>query len=592
MTERVAAAGTEHWGEDPKLVELLGVQGAVEFRALLDGFPDAVGVLWALRDARGRIVDFAFGYGNPTMLRAFRLPAATRERYTLLEALPRMRGSRAFDAYVRVCESGESWVKEVTYNTPFGDGYMLGTFVNRTAKLGDGVVNFLTDVTKQRRMEAELRSYADVVAHDLNEPVAGIAMLVGLLERRAEQPPSPAVLQQLRSSAERARDLIDGVLVYARAGELTREPVMLGELIAEAAEDLRARLDEAGATVEVGELPQVQGDRRQLRRVVQNVLANAAKFRGDAPLRVEVSAVRDSQEWVVTMRDNGVGVDSAQATRIFSMFSRANEHVDGAGIGLAVCRRIIEAHGGRIWVEPADGGGSAFRFTLPRWLSLPRVAATTPEHRRLEEARTGEAPWKAWGPYLSERQWGTVREDYSPNGDAWNYLTHEQARSRAYRWGEDGIAGICDDRQRLCLALALWNGADPILKERMFGLTNGEGNHGEDVKEYWFYLDSTPTHSYLKCQYKYPQRAFPYEDLVATNGRRGKQDLEYELLDTGIFDEDRYFDVVVEYAKAAPDDILMLVTVHNRGPDAGDLHLLPTLWFRNTWSGTAAPGRA
>jgi Mannosylglycerate hydrolase MGH1-like glycoside hydrolase domain len=210
--------------------------------------------------------------------------------------------------------------------------------------------------------------------------------------------------------------------------------------------------------------------------------------------------------------------------------------------------------------------------------------ADTPEHRRLEDARTGAAPWKAWGPYLSERQWGTVREDYSPGGDAWDYLTHDQARSRAYRWGEDGIAGICDDRQRLCLALALWNGADPILKERMFGLTNSEGNHGEDVKEYWFYLDSTPTHSYLRCQYKYPQRAFPYEDLLATNRSRGKHDLEYELLDTGIFDEDRYFDVTVEYAKADHDDILMLVTAVNRGPEAATLHLLPTLWFRNTWS--------
>ena len=366
MTERDAASGSEAWGEDPKLVDLLGVQGAVEFRALLDGFPEAVGVLWALRDARGRIVDFRFGYGNPTMLRAFRLPAATRDRYTLLEALPRMRGSRAFDAYIRVCESGEPWVKEVTYDTPFGDGYMLGTFVNRTAKLGDGIVNFLTDVTEQRRMEGELRNYADVVAHDLSEPVAGIAMLVGLLERRAEQPPSPAVLRQLRASAERARDLIDGVLVYARAGELSTEPVALGELMAEVAEDLRARLDEADATLEVGELPEVQGDRRQLRRVLQNLLANAVKFRGDAPLRVEVSTVRDSLEWVVTLRDNGLGVDAAQATRIFSMFSRANEEIDGAGIGLAVCRRIIEAHGGRIWVEPADSGGSAFRFTLPR----------------------------------------------------------------------------------------------------------------------------------------------------------------------------------------------------------------------------------
>jgi hypothetical protein len=208
----------------------------------------------------------------------------------------------------------------------------------------------------------------------------------------------------------------------------------------------------------------------------------------------------------------------------------------------------------------------------------------TPEHERLELARTGEVPWKAWGPYLSERQWGTVREDYSEGGDAWSYFSHDQARSRAYRWGEDGIAGICDERQRLCLALALWNGADPILKERMFGLTNAEGNHGEDVKEYWFYVDSTPTHSYLKCQYKYPHRAFPYWDLVSTNRGRGKGEPEYELLDTGVFEESRYFDVVVEYAKAAHDDILMRVTAHNRGPETATLHLLPTLWFRNTWS--------
>ncbi len=225
-------------------------------------------------------------------------------------------------------------------------------------------------------------------------------------------------------------------------------------------------------------------------------------------------------------------------------------------------------------------------------MSTVSAGRDTPEHERLEQARSGQAPWKSWGPYLSERQWGTVREDYSPNGDAWNYFTHDQARSRAYRWGEDGIAGICDQRQRLCLALALWNGADPILKERMFGLANGEGNHGEDVKEYWFYLDSTPTHSYLKYQYKYPQRPFPYDDLVATNRARGRHEPEYELLDTGIFDDDRYFDVVVEYAKVDHDDILMLVTAHNRGPDTATLHVLPTLWFRNTWSwrdGAAKP---
>ena len=216
----------------------------------------------------------------------------------------------------------------------------------------------------------------------------------------------------------------------------------------------------------------------------------------------------------------------------------------------------------------------------------------TPEHRRLEDARTGRAPWKAWGPYLSERQWGTVREDYSDDGDAWSYFTHDQARSRAYRWGEDGIAGVCDDRQRLCLALALWNGADPILKERLFGLTNGEGNHGEDVKEYYFYLDSTPTHSYMKCLYKYPQRAFPYErPRRDERPPRASTSSSTSCSTPGVFDEDRYFDVDVEYAKAAPDDVLIRVTAHNRGPDAATLHVLPTLWFRNTWSwGDASPG--
>jgi hypothetical protein len=182
--------------------------------------------------------------------------------------------------------------------------------------------------------------------------------------------------------------------------------------------------------------------------------------------------------------------------------------------------------------------------------------ASTTEHERLQEARESNVPWRKWGPYLSERQWGTVREDYSDNGDAWNYFTHDQARSRAYRWGEDGLAGICDDHQVLCFALALWNGQDPILKERLFGLTNSEGNHGEDVKEYYFYLDSTPTHSYMKYLYKYPQAAYPYSNLVDTNRRRSRIDFEYELLDTGVFNNDHYFDVVVEYAKAAPEDIM------------------------------------
>jgi hypothetical protein len=206
------------------------------------------------------------------------------------------------------------------------------------------------------------------------------------------------------------------------------------------------------------------------------------------------------------------------------------------------------------------------------------------EQLRLKATREQGVAWKQWGPYLSERQWGTVREDYSDNGDAWNYFTHDQARSRAYRWGEDGLAGISDDRQRLCFALALWNGKDPILKERLFGLTNSEANHGEDVKEYYFYLDSTPTHSYMKYLYKYPQAAFPYADLVETNRRRGRHEFEYELLDTGVFDEDHYFDVFVEYAKAGPEDILVRITAVNRGPEAAELHLLPTLWFRNDWS--------
>src|SRR5260221_583114 len=208
----------------------------------------------------------------------------------------------------------------------------------------------------------------------------------------------------------------------------------------------------------------------------------------------------------------------------------------------------------------------------------------TAEHERLDEARTQQVPWKKWGPYLSERQWGTVREDYSENGDAWNFFTHDQARSRAYRWGEDGLAGISDDKQRLCFALALWNGKDPILKERLFGLTNSEGNHGEDVKEYYFYLDSTPTHSYMKYLYKYPQAAYPYADLVDTNLRRSKNDMEYELLDTGVFNEDRYFDVFVEYAKDGPEDVLVRITVANPGPQAAELHVLPTLWFRNDWA--------
>ncbi|WP_157496860.1 MGH1-like glycoside hydrolase domain-containing protein [Leifsonia sp. Leaf264] len=217
-----------------------------------------------------------------------------------------------------------------------------------------------------------------------------------------------------------------------------------------------------------------------------------------------------------------------------------------------------------------------------------RAADIDAESDRLVERGHG-VPWLRWGPYLSERQWGTVREDYSADGDAWAYFPHDHARSRAYRWGEDGLAGISDDRQTLCFALALWNGADAILKERAFGLTNTEGNHGEDVKEYYFYLDNTPTHSYMRYLYKYPHTAYPYEDLVATNGRRSVDDFEYELIDTGAFAEDRYFDVTVEYAKVSPEDILINIEITNRGPEQASLVLLPTLWFRNTWSEGTQP---
>lgn len=208
----------------------------------------------------------------------------------------------------------------------------------------------------------------------------------------------------------------------------------------------------------------------------------------------------------------------------------------------------------------------------------------TAEKQRLIEDRDKVKNWRQWGPYLTERQWGTVREDYSANGDAWNYISHDMARSKAYRWGEEGIAGISDDNQFLCLALALWNKKDPILKERFFGLTNPEGNHGEDVKELYYYLDSTPSHSYMRMLYKYPQREYPYAQLVEESKRRGKQDREFELIDTNIFAEDRYFDVAVEYIKADVSDILMQITVTNRGPEAAAIELLPTLWFRNTWA--------
>jgi hypothetical protein len=222
---------------------------------------------------------------------------------------------------------------------------------------------------------------------------------------------------------------------------------------------------------------------------------------------------------------------------------------------------------------------------------MARRTDGTREQQRLEEARKARVPWRKWGPYLSERQWGTVREHLSREREAWDDLTHDEARSRAYQSGEDGIAGFSDDQLRLCFAVALWNGRDPILKERLFGLTNSQGNHGEDVKEYYFYLDSTPTHSYGKMLYKYPQAPFPYDALVSENGRRTRAELEYELIDTGVFDDDRYWDVFVEYAKVDPEDILIRITAANRGPDAATLHVLPHLWFRDTWSAGTSTSR-
>jgi len=356
----------EAWDEDPKLSALLGEEAAHRFRQMFDGFPDGVGLLWAIRDESGRIVDFDFGYGNPMIMRMFQLPRSQRGRYTLLEALPAMRDNGQFDLYARVCETGAALSDEIHFDTPFGDGYIQGHILRRTAKIGDdGLIVFVADVTRERRMESELRGYADMVAHDLREPVTGIAHLVTLLERRADEPPSPEVLRLLRDSTERARELIDGVLAYARAGELRRERVALDHVMSEVAADLRARLEAAGATLEVGPLLEVDGDARQLRRVLQNLVGNAVKFHGTGAPRVEVSALRGSEGWVVTVRDHGLGIDPEHAGRIFAMFSRLNGETEGTGIGLAVCRRVVEAHGGRIWVEPADGGGSAFRFTLP-----------------------------------------------------------------------------------------------------------------------------------------------------------------------------------------------------------------------------------
>ena len=352
--------------EDHTLDALLGRQGSAVMRAVWHASPQPVGLLWAIRDDAGTIVDFEFGYGNPAILRLFRFPESMRGRFTLLEALPQMREDGSFDVYARVCETGEPLVDEISFDTPFAVGYARGTLLRRTAKLGDGLVVLLDDVTEQRRTEAELRGYAHAVAHDLSEPIAAMAVLVTLLERRRDERPDPEVLRLLRESVGRARQLVDGVLEYARAGEVRRDRVDLAVLMTEVEQDLRARLAEAQATLEVRDLPEVGGDAGLLRRVLQNLVGNAAKFRGAAPAHITVEACEQDGDWVVSVRDRGVGVPPEDADRIFGMFARSGAEAAGNGIGLAVSRRVVEAHGGRIWVEPAEGGGSAFRFTLPR----------------------------------------------------------------------------------------------------------------------------------------------------------------------------------------------------------------------------------
>jgi signal transduction histidine kinase len=332
---------------------------------MFDRLPDAMCLLWAVRGSDAAIEDFRIGYSNPEIMRLFALQATLHADATLLGMLPQMVRSGEFAAYARVCETGEPYTDELTFDVPFGEGRIQGTLTRRVAKFGDGLIVLVTDVTRHRRTEAELRAYADMVAHDLREPVTSIAHLIALLRRRGDEPPDPQVLDLMQAGTERARDLIDGVLAYARAGELRRERVALAAVMAEVADDLAPRLRATATTLDVGALPEVDGDPRQLRRLLQNLIANAVKFRSAQPPRIEVSAIDGADEWIVTVRDNGVGVDPGQAGRIFGMFARARGDTDGTGIGLAICRRVVEAHDGHIWVEPAPGGGSAFRFTLP-----------------------------------------------------------------------------------------------------------------------------------------------------------------------------------------------------------------------------------
>ena len=380
------------WGEDATLVEVLGARGADGFRALLEGFPEAVGLLWAIRGPAGAIVDFAFGYGNPAMMRGFRIPPETAERYTLLEALAPMRDSRAFRSYVEVCDTGAPFVNEVTYDTPFGDGYMLGTFLHRVA--GSATADRVPP--RRHRRAADGSGAEGVCGRRRARPqlASGGHRAAGHPPRaEPEQPPAGDVLVELRASTRRALDLVDGVLDYARSGELALERVALGDMMAEVATDLRHALERRRRDAGGGRAAGGAGDPRQLRRVMQNLVGNALKFRREEAPRVEISALEGSREWVVTVRDNGIGIDRDDASRIFGMFSRVERRVEGSGIGLAVCRRVVEAHGGTSGWSPrtAAGAPSASRCRTRRSSTI-RVGACRSGYPRTTSRRSSRRP--------------------------------------------------------------------------------------------------------------------------------------------------------------------------------------------------------
>jgi signal transduction histidine kinase len=356
---------------DPRLGRLFG-DGAAAFRAAFDLLPDPVGVLWAIRDRRGAVADFETGYSNPAMARMIGVPTEASTGRRLLDEAPGFRDDETFVRMRGVLETGRPAVVEVVSASGDGPiGRVRGVFVHRAIPFGsDGVLNLVTDVTEQRRMEEELRNYANVAAHDLREPMMAAELFVRQLDRRladGRTPENEELLERVHRTHARARSLVDGILEYARSGTtLAIQPVHTEELVADVAASLTNALDELGGQVEIETLPVIRGDRAQLGRVFQNLVANGLKFHSDEPPRVAVSAARRETAWVFSVRDNGVGVPPALADEIFSMFKRAHgEEIAGCGIGLAVCRKIVEAHGGTIWTEPADGAGTVMRFTMP-----------------------------------------------------------------------------------------------------------------------------------------------------------------------------------------------------------------------------------